>query len=189
MIKEQIQKYQPFNEQEVKDKQFILNLFDKYDDLFERRNPYFHFTASSWLVNKDRTKVVFAYHKIYDSWAWLGGHADGERDLAKVALKEAREESGNDHIELINNDIFSLEVLAVDGHVKKGEYLSSHLHLNLTYLLEIDDQEILKKKEDENTAVSFFNLDEVLKVSKEDWYINNIYPKLIKKTKILWPDE
>lgn len=59
-------------------------------------------------------------------------------------------------------DIFSLEVLAVDGHFKKGEYISSHLHLNVTYLLESDEEETLYKKEDENSSVKWFLPEEAL---------------------------
>ena len=53
-----------------------------------------HMTASSWIVNEDYTKVLMIYHNIYNSWAWTGGHADGDEDLLHVAVKEAREETG-----------------------------------------------------------------------------------------------
>ena len=45
-------------------------------------------TASAWVVNKDRSKVLMVYHNIYNSWSWLGGHADGETDLLAVAIRE-----------------------------------------------------------------------------------------------------
>lgn len=51
-------------------------------------------TASAWVVNKDRSKVLMIYHNIYNSWSWLGGHADGETDLLAVAIREVREEAG-----------------------------------------------------------------------------------------------
>ena len=98
-------------------------------------------TASAWVVNKDRSKILLAYHNIYDSWAWLGGHADGEKDLLKVALKEVAEESGVKNIKPVSEDILSVEILTVDGHEKKGVYVPSHLHLNVTYLIEADDTE------------------------------------------------
>lgn len=98
-------------------------------------------TASAWVVNKDRSKILLAYHNIYDSWAWLGGHADGEKDLLKVVLKEVAEESGVKNIKPVSEDILSVEILTVDGHEKKGVYVPSHLHLNVTYLIEADDTE------------------------------------------------
>ena len=82
------------------------------------------------------TRFLMAYHNIYDSWAWTGGHADGEADFLKVAIREAMEETGITRVTPVTEDIFSLEVLTVDGHEKKGAYVSSHLHLNVTYLLE-----------------------------------------------------
>ena len=48
-------------------------------------------TASSVIVHPARTKTLMAFHKIYQSWAWTGGHVDGETDLLHVAMREARE--------------------------------------------------------------------------------------------------
>lgn len=180
-ITEQIRRFCPYNEQEEKDQKFILTCLETMTDIFTRKNSVAHMTASAWVVNKEHTKVLMAYHKIYDSWAWLGGHADGEKDLLKVALKEAREESGIEHVTAVSDDIFSLEVLPVDGHVKKGEYLSSHLHLNVTYLLEADEKDVLTMKEDENSGVKWFSFEDALKASTEPWFVENIYKKLIKK--------
>ena len=124
-----------------------------------------------------------AYHKIYDSWAWLGGHADGERNLLETALREVREESGVTHVKPLSEDIFSVEVLTVDGHEKNGSYVSSHLHLNITYLLEADESDALHKKEDENCAVAWFGLEEAVEASTEEWFKKRIYRKLNEKLK------
>lgn len=179
-----IQNFVPYNEQEEKDKAYILKCLQSMNQIFTRENPVAHMTASGWIVNKDRTKVLMAYHKIYDSWAWLGGHADGEENLLLVALKEASEESGLKNVKPVIEDIFSLEVLTVDGHVKRGEYISSHLHLNLTYLLEADEEEELVCKPDENTGVAWFELEESLKASTEEWFVKNIYSKLNEKLRL-----
>lgn len=96
-------------------------------------------TASSWLLNATHDKVLMIYHNIYHSWAWTGGHADGDRDLLAVAKREAMEETGVTEIRAISEDIFSLEILTVDGHEKRGVYVPSHLHLNVSYLLEADE--------------------------------------------------
>ncbi|STO31977.1 Uncharacterised protein [Fusobacterium necrogenes] len=89
------------------------------------------------------------YHNIYDSWIWLGGHTDGDSNLKNVILKEIKEESGLTNIRFLSENIFSLEVLTVAGHMKNGEYISSHLHLNLTFLLEANTTEKLFIKHDE----------------------------------------
>ncbi len=142
----QIQNYKPWNEQEQRDKEVILERLAKDSDIFCRTNLLAHMSASAWVVNRERIKVLMVYHNIYHSWSWLGGHADGEKDLLLVAIREVKEESGVSHVQAISEDIFSLEVLTVDGHEKKGEYVPSHLHLNITYLLEADERESLNIK-------------------------------------------
>ena len=97
---ETIRNYRPYNEQEEKDREEMIRRLENKEELLTRDNRSAHFTASAWIVNKEKTKVLMAYHNIYDSWAWLGGHADGEEDLLKVALKEVKEESGLDAIPL-----------------------------------------------------------------------------------------
>ena len=134
----QIENYPPFNEQEEKDKALILGWIRNNENAFSRENTVAHITASAWVVNKDRSKVLMVYHNIYNSWSWLGGHADGETDLLSVAIREVKEEAGISNVRPVSEEIFSLESLTVDGHVKKGNYVSSHLHLNITYLLESD---------------------------------------------------
>lgn len=180
---ESLKKYNPYNEQEVKDKEFMLKFIETSDNILERINTVAHFTASSWIVNKDRDKVLMIYHNIYDSWSWTGGHADGDDDLLSVAVKEAKEETGVNSIRPLNDDIYSIEVITVDGHIKRSEYVSSHLHLNLTYLLEADDSDILVIKEDENSDVKWFTLDKAIEASSEPWMRNYIYEKLNNKLK------
>ncbi|UUV19564.1 NUDIX hydrolase [Fusobacteria bacterium ZRK30] len=180
-ILDQIKKYEPYNEQEEHDKVGILNYLKQEKNIFSRDNKIAHMTASAWVVNKDRNKVVMIYHNIYNSWSWMGGHADGEEDLFAVAIKEVQEESGLNKIIPISKDIFSLEILTVDGHIKKGEYVSSHLHLNITYLFEADEKEILTIKADENSGVEWFELDESIDKSTEVWFKERIYAKLNKK--------
>ena len=186
IIYDEIRNYEPFNIEERKDKDIILSFLDKYDDAFLRSNLLGHMTASAWVVNKDKTKVLMAYHKIYDSWAWLGGHCDGEKDCLKVALKEVKEEAGVKSVKPLSEEIFSLEILCVDSHYKKGEYVPSHLHLNVTYLLEADENEKLSIKEDENSAVAWFELDEAINRSNEKWFKEHIYTKLNEKLRKLY---
>ena len=180
-LKNDIENFIPFNEQEKNDKEIILKLMDKYDNLLTRENEIAHFTASAWAVNKDRTKVLMIFHKIYNSWAWTGGHADGDNNLLYTAIRELKEETGVKNVNVIDNNIFSLEIITVDGHIKRGRYVSSHLHLNLTYLLEVDESEELKIKEDENTGVKWININEIDKYSNEEWMINRVYKKEIEK--------
>ena len=182
-IVEQIKNYEPYNELEQQDKESILKCIETYPDLFYRTNPIVHMTASAWVTNKNRDKILMAYHNIYDSFSWLGGHCDGDRDCLAVAIREVQEESGIKHVEAISEDILSLECLTVNGHYKKGKYVASHLHLNVTYLLQADDSEELIIKKDENSAVKWFPIDEAVQASNEKWFRDNVYSKLNRKLK------
>ena len=177
-----LKNYQPFNEQEAADVKEMIYRLETGEELFLRSNLAEHFTASAWVVNPARDKALMAYHRIYDSWAWLGGHADGDQDLLHVALKEVAEESGVKATP-VTDQIYSVEILTVDGHEKKGKYVPSHLHLNVTYLLEADDSLPIRPKEDENKAVAWFGLDEALEKSTEPWFVDRIYSKLNAKLK------
>lgn len=170
----------PWNEQEAADqKELLRQLLQK--DIFLRENRAAHMTASAWVVNRTRDKVLMVYHNIYHSWSWLGGHADGEQDLLAVAIREVQEESGIRNVKALSENIFSLEILTVDGHEKKGAYVPSHLHLNVTYLLEADAQETLSMKPDENSGVAWFALEEAIEASTEPWFQERIYTKLNRK--------
>ena len=184
-LTERIKKYRPFNEQEEADKVLILDWIRNNKNAFFRGNMVAHMTASAWVVNKDRSKVLMIYHNIYKSWAWTGGHADGELDLLGTAIRELKEETGVENVRVLNNEIFSLEIICVNGHIKRGKYVSSHVHLNLTYLLEVDENEILKIKEDENSDVKWVNIEDVEKISSEKWIVENVYKKLNEKLKII----
>ena len=175
--------YEPYNEQEAADRALILECLTAHEDVFSRENRLAHMTASAWVVNRARSKVLMAYHNIYDSWSWLGGHADGETDLLAVALREVKEEAGISHVRPVSEEIFSLESLTVDGHVKKGKYVSSHLHLNVTYLLEADCEEAVSIKADENSGVAWFSPQEALERSTEPWFVEHVYTKVIEKMK------
>ena len=176
-----IENYIPVNEQEEKDKKIILDYMQKNSDYLTRENEMVHFTTSIWTVNKERTKTLMVYHSIYDSWSWIGGHADGEEDLASVALRELKEETGVKSASLVSNDIFSIEILTVDGHMKKGKYVPSHLHFNVTYLAETEEEQELVVNEDENKDVKWFSFQDALKASSEPWMVERVYRKLLKK--------
>ena len=183
-IVKDIEKSRPCNEQERHDQALILDFLSRNEDAFLRSNRLAHMTASAWIVNPARTKTLMVYHKLYDSWSWTGGHADGETDLLAVALKEAREETGIVHVRPVSGEIFSLEVLTVDGHEKRGEYVSSHLHLNVTYLLEAEESDTLRICKEENSGVAWFTLEEALKASTEPWFVERIYKKLNGKLRM-----
>lgn len=181
----QIESYIPYNEQELKDKELILQCITTYNNILTRENPLAHITSSGYIVNKNRDKVLMIHHNIYKTWAWTGGHADGDNDLLYVAIKEAKEETGVEKVRPITSDILSLDVLPVVGHFKNGNYVSAHLHLSIAYLLECDESEELIIKEDENSGVKWIPINEIHLYSNELDMIK-LYNKFNKKIKDMY---
>ena len=182
---EEIENYAPVNEQEEQDREVMLRFMEHSKNYLVRENKIAHFTTSIWTVNPERAKTLLVYHNIFDSWTWIGGHADGEENLRAVDLRELQEETGVKNAVLLTPEIVSLEILTVDGHVKRGAYVPGHLHLNVTYLAEAEESEELRVSPEENTGVKWWTFEEALKVSKEPWFVERIYPKLIDKCKLL----
>ncbi len=186
-IVEALQKYLPANEQEAADRAFILQRLESDPDVFDR-TAVAHMACSIWTVDPTFTQTLLVYHNIYNSWSWIGGHADGQRDLAAVALRELAEETGVADARLVPcgpGNIVSCEVLTVDGHEKRGAYVSSHLHLNVTYLAVADPTQPIRIKPDENSGVKWVPLDDAVSLSSEPWIRDRIYRKLIAKTRDL----
>ena len=169
--------YEPHDEQEAADKAVMLDCIDRFDDVYLRTNLLCHVTASAWIANERRDRVLMIYHNIYESWAWTGGHADGERDLLSVAIREAKEETGLLGVRPASDRLLSIETLTVNPHRKRGRFVPAHLHLNGTFLLIADDTEPLRVKADENSAVRWFAPDEAIEACSEPW-MRPVYRRL-----------
>ena len=180
-LREQIESYTPFDEQEEKDKEQFLEFINSFDDVLTRKNIFGHFSSSAFVVNKERTKMLVVYHIINDGWIYPGGHADGENDLLSVAVREVNEETGL-KTKVLNNSIFGIQTAPVKGHIKRGNYVSAHLHLDVIYLMEADDTIPLIYREDESKGVKWVSFDEATNETMCD-FIRPIHKKLIKKLK------
>lgn len=178
-IKDEIIKYEPFNEQEEKDKEQFLKFIDTFDDVLSRDNTFGHFSASAFVVNKERTKMVVVYHIINDGWIYPGGHVDGEEDFLSVAVREVEEETGL-KVKVLDENIYSIQSAPIKGHVKKGKYVSAHIHFDVVYIMEADDKIPLIYREDESKGVKWIPFDEADNETMCD-FIRPIHKKLINK--------
>lgn len=183
ILKKMIEDYVPFDEQEINDKEYFLKCIDTFDDVLTRNNVFAHFTASAFVVNQDRTKMLVVYHKIYDGWIYPGGHTDGEDDLLSVAIREVLEETGLS-VTIIDNSIFSIQVCPTIGHYKNNKYVSAHTHLDVVFLFEADDQELLVYREEESSGIKWILLDDSYDNTMVN-FIRPIHKKLVKKLSCL----
>lgn len=178
--------HKTFDEEERINKESFLQFLSSFDKGMQttRENLIGHLTSSSWVVNKEKTKALFAYHNIYQRWAWLGGHADGDFDLLNVAIKEAQEEAGIKKVTPILNIPIDLSIQPVTAHIKKGKYIPSHLHFNVTYLLEADENEEISCRPEENSGVEWIKVEELIERANEKT-VKSTYQRLLKKVELL----
>ena len=181
---EMLKNYVSDIEQERKDVEMIIKAENTFGNILTRENEFCHLTASSFVINKSHTKVLCIFHNIYKSWGWVGGHADGDDDMLYVARKETKEETSLKNFKLLQDTPISVEILPVRGHIKKGKYVSGHLHLNVTYLFEADENDAIQILESENSNIGWLEFDELIKQCDEVYMIP-IYEKIVRKIKTL----
>jgi 8-oxo-dGTP pyrophosphatase MutT (NUDIX family) len=114
---------------------FILT----HPDAFERALPIGHVTASAWIVDPARTRALLTHHRKLGKWLQLGGHADGDLDLRRAALREAREESGLRSLRSASGAIYDLDVHLIPA--RPGE--PAHEHYDVRFAFEADPAEAL----------------------------------------------
>ena len=183
-LKQQINTYVPQTEDEHKAKTHILDQWNTLGDRIFERPDVGHFTASSIILNQNRTHMLMVYHNIYDSFAWTGGHADGEQNLLHKAMEEAREETGLQTLVPLSSAILSIDILPVKSHQKRGTTIAAHQHYNVAYGFIASDKQLLAVKPDENSQVCWIALDTWKTQCKEPHMIP-IYEKIIDRMQAL----
>ena len=107
----------------------ILGFLDAHPDALLRSCADGHLTGSALVVSADHERVLLMHHRKLGLWLQTGGHADGDADLARVALGEAVEESGIPGLRLAGDGPVDLDVHLVDGGGERA-----HLHLDVRYV-------------------------------------------------------
>ncbi len=133
-----------------------------HQDCFHRDLWPAHVTGSTWVVNPDRSRVLLLHHRKHDQWFQPGGHADGDGDILRVALRETAEETGLDpaQVRLVSTDIFDVDIHAIPAM----HHDPRHEHIDIRFLVEIDDRLPVPGNDESHevrwtslTAVSRFN--------------------------------
>lgn len=179
-----ISNFAPSNEQESSDRRVMLEFIRRFrENVLLRDNEIAHVTSSGFVMNPALDKVLLIYHNLRAVWAWPGGHADGDPNLLRVALREAREETGVSEIRPLCEQAASVDILPVLGHRKGGKYVGTHLHLSVAYLLVCGEARPLRAKPDENAGAAWFETSRFTDAyfSPPDVYL---YRKLIDRAQV-----
>lgn len=115
-----------------------------------------HLTASAWIVDAARTRTLLTHHRKLDRWFQLGGHVDGDPDLAAAALREAHEESGLTRLKLLSPEIFDVDRHRIPARGNEP----GHWHYDVRFLIEADAVELLSIS-DESNDLAWVKLEEV----------------------------
>ena len=125
--------FEPTEELQWRHREDVLTFIDEHDDALHRSCLPGHLTGSAWVVDHRAERGLVLHHAKIQRWVQPGGHADGEADLARVALTEATEETGIDGLQ-----VWTVPV-DVDIHLfvnrKPGSTEPDHLHLDLRFLV------------------------------------------------------
>lgn len=135
----------------------LLHFVLQTPDCFERSHSSGHITGSAWLVNPEGNKALLTLHRKLKLWVQPGGHADGDPDVLRVALREAREESGIEGLLPLSPDIYDIDIHVIPARPLTGE--PEHLHYDVRYLLQAPhEQHIIS---DESDALGWFSQQEL----------------------------
>lgn len=109
----------------------FIAFVQSHETCFERTLALGHVTGSAFVVDPALTQTLLTHHRKLDKWLQLGGHADGDSDIASVALREAREESGLSDFTLYpqTGEIFDLDIHLIPARKNEGE----HIHFDVRY--------------------------------------------------------
>ncbi|MGV6852111.1 MAG: NUDIX hydrolase [bacterium] len=116
---------------------------------FERELSQGHLTGSCWLVNSNGDQILLTHHKKLNLWLQPGGHADGETDIAAVALKEAKEESGLKDLKIADPHIFDIDIHKIPANPKDAE----HYHYDIRFIIQAsEDTDYIVSEESHDLA-------------------------------------
>ncbi len=132
-----LEQYQPVDDADRAQRDRIAEFVRANSDCFERTNLKGHITGSAWVIDKSGERVLLTHHKKLGKWLQLGGHADGDPDVRRVALREAEEESGLKGLRPGFDGIFDLDVHAIPAHGNDHE----HFHYDLRFVFQTSGSE------------------------------------------------
>ena len=141
----------------------MLDFLRNVPDAFSTNNKEGHFTGSGWVVSPDKRKILMTHHKTLSRWLQLGGHADGENDLLRVALREIKEESGLQLFRVVSKKIFDLDI----HKIPKINAQPGHTHYDVRFLFEADPEKESIVISSESHDVAWVPIEKVITLNRE----------------------
>lgn len=159
----QLRDYQVRWKDESKTVERFIDFVSSHPDCFERGLRIGHVTGSAWVVNPAGTHVLLTHHKKLDMWVQLGGHADGDSDVFRVARREAEEESGLEAVAPVSNRIFDVDVHRIPAREDEPE----HFHWDIRYALRAVGNETYAVS-DESHDLRWIEIQSLASVTQEE---------------------
>jgi 8-oxo-dGTP pyrophosphatase MutT (NUDIX family) len=156
----------------------FMEFLVEHGDAFEREFTIGHFTGSAWLVSADGSRVLLTHHRKLDRWLQLGGHADGDSDLMRVALREAEEESGLDGL-TVEPDIFDLDRHRIPARGDDPE----HWHYDVRYVVHAGANEAFVVS-DESHALAWRGIADVARDESADASVRSMADKWLQRKSV-----
>lgn len=149
-------RYRPRDADDARTLERFTAFVETHADCFERSLEVGHITGAAWLVDASGERVLLTHHRKLGMWLQLGGHADGDPDPLRVAMCEAREESGIHTITPISRGIFDLDIHEIPPH---GD-VPAHLHYDVRFLLRVEGDDTYRVS-DESVDLAWTPIDDV----------------------------
>lgn len=154
--------YIPFDENEKKSKELILNFINKQENI-GKTNLDGHITASGFVINLEKTKVLLNHHIKLDKWIQFGGHIEENEFVFDAAVRETIEETGVSSIKYISDSIFDIDVHKIPLYKTQ----KAHIHYDIRFLFELDDKIDFKISE-ESKNIKWILLNEIENYTKSE---------------------
>jgi 8-oxo-dGTP pyrophosphatase MutT (NUDIX family) len=169
---ELLDRYRPYDAGEAAMASRLRRFVDDHPDCFERSLQTGHITGSAWILDPTRRYSLLTHHWKLHKWMQLGGHADGDSDVLRVALREAREESGISEIRLLFEDIFDVDVHLIPARPGEAE----HYHYDVRFAMEASREAPLVANF-ESRELAWVPLERI-----SDWTAERSITRMVEKT-------
>mgnify|MGYP001174810723 CR=1 FL=1 len=145
----------------------------KNPQCFERSLEEGHITCAAWILDHSGKRALLTHHRKLNRWLQLGGHADGNPDVHRVAAREAYEESGISTLELVYGEIMDLDIHTIPA---RGN-VPAHLHYDARFLFRTTDNENYQVSE-ESHDLAWVEMEKIQEFTSEDSIL-----RMVHKTK------